>query len=164
MALSVKDASGASVDVAATGDGGATPFKLQSPTVGTIGSAVPSVANAVGGTDGTNLRILKTNTTGELQIGVTVVALPTVIYNGQKNVTTAGTRVTLGSSQAILSGVTIKAKSTNTGLIYVGDASVASTTGFILSAADTVFIEVANLTTVNLDSSVSGEGVSFMAS
>lgn len=88
-------------------------------------------------------------------------AAPTTIYNGNKTVTSAGTRVTLASSQAVKS-VVIKALIANTGVIYVGDGSVASTTGFVLAAGDTVTLDIANLATVNLDSSVSGEGVTYV--
>lgn len=93
----------------------------------------------------------------------TTIALPTVIYNGNTNVTTAGTRVVLAASQAILSGVTIKAKSANTGTIYVGSSTVSSSNGYALSPGDSVFLEIANLNTVNIDSSVNGEGVTFAA-
>lgn len=92
------------------------------------------------------------------------VALPTVIYNGQTNVTTAGTRVVLAASQAILSGVTIKAKAANSGAIYVGSSAVSSSNGYVLAAGDTIFFEIANLNTVNIDSAVNGEGVSYVAS
>lgn len=102
-----------------------------------------------------------TNNIGD--VDVVSITLPTAIYNGQTSVTTAGTGVALASSQAILSGVTIKAKSTNTGFIYVGNSSVSSSNGFRLSAGDTIFVEVANLSTVYIDSSVSGEGVSYIA-
>lgn len=91
----------------------------------------------------------------------TTETVPTTIYNGKKTVTTAGTRVTLASSQAVKS-VTIKALSTNTGLIYVGDTSVASTNGFQLSAGETISMDIANLNTVNLDSAVNGEGVTYI--
>ncbi len=83
------------------------------------------------------------------------------IYNGRKVVTTAGTRVTLASSQAV-SSVTIKALSTNTGKIYVGDGSVASTNGFQLAAGETISMDIANLATVNLDAAVNGEGVTYL--
>jgi len=87
---------------------------------------------------------------------------PTTISNGKTTVTTSGTRVTLASSTAVKS-VTIKALSTNTGIIYVGNSSVASTNGFQLQAGETVSMDIANLNTVNLDSSVSGEGVTYIA-
>lgn len=84
------------------------------------------------------------------------------IKNGKKTVTTAGTRVTLASSTVVKS-VTIKALVTNTGLIYVGDTAVANTNGYQLSAGDTVSLSIANLATVNLDSDVNGEGVTYVA-
>lgn len=91
----------------------------------------------------------------------TTETVPTTIYNGNKNVTTAGTRVTLASSTSCKS-VTIKAKIANTGTIYVGDTSVSSSNGFALAAGETVSLDIANLNTVNLDASVSGEGVTFV--
>lgn len=87
----------------------------------------------------------------------------TGLYYGKKTVTTAGTRVALASSQAVKS-VVIKALQTNTGYIYVGDSSVASTNGFQLLAGDTVSLDIANLSTVNIDSSVNGEGVTYIGS
>lgn len=90
------------------------------------------------------------------------VAAPTTIYNGKKTVTTAGARVQLASSQAVRS-VCIKALQTNTGYIYVGDGSVTSTTGIQLLAGDTISLDISNLSTVTIDSSVSGEGVTYIA-
>jgi hypothetical protein len=87
-------------------------------------------------------------------------AVATTVYNGQTNVTTAGTRVALASSQAVKS-VVVKAKRTNTGLIYVGSSTVSSSNGFILGAGDSVSLDIANLATVYIDSSVNGEGVSY---
>lgn len=87
---------------------------------------------------------------------------PTAIYDGKTTVTTAGTRVALASTQVIQS-VTIKALSTNTGFIYVGNASVASTAGYQLKAGETISFDIANLATIYLDCSVSGEGVSYLA-
>lgn len=189
--------------------------------VGTAASAIPSKLLQVGGSDGTNARAIKVNTSGQLDVrpltssdtvtvaqstatslktqaenyqGGTAVsssnplqvtlantganatavkvdgsavtqpisqAAPTTVYNGKKTVTTAGTRVTLASSTTVKS-VTIKALDTNTGYIYVGDTTVASTNGFQLAAGETVSLDLANLSTVNLDSSVSGEGVTYI--
>ena len=95
---------------------------------------------------------------------ISSVAIPATIYHGQKTVTTAGTEVALAASQAILSGVRIKALATNTGDIFVGANPVTSSTGFVLDAGEEVFVEVANLATVYIDSSVNGEGVSYIAS
>lgn len=91
-------------------------------------------------------------------------ATPATFYHGQKTVTTAGTEVALASSQALVSGVTVKALHANTGWIYVGTNPVTSSTGFVLDAGEQIFIEISNLATVYIDSSVNGEGVSYSGS
>lgn len=88
-------------------------------------------------------------------------AVPTTIYTGKKTVTTGGTRVALASTQAVKS-VTVKALSANTNKIYVGDSTVASTTGFQLSAGDSVSLDIADLATVYLDADTNGEGVTYL--
>jgi len=91
------------------------------------------------------------------------VGIPIVIYNGQKTVTTAGTRVALAASQAVQT-VTIRALVGNTGLIYIGGSSVASTNGVQLEPGDAITLAIANLATVYIDSAVNGEGVSYIGS
>lgn len=86
---------------------------------------------------------------------------PTTIFNGKTTVTTPGTRVTLAASQAVQT-VTIKALSSNTGIIYVGNVTVASTNGFQLAAGDTISFDLSNLNTINIDSSVATEGVTYI--
>ncbi len=100
----------------------------------------------------------------QLLTTVDVVTLPTTVYSGKKTVTEAGTAEALSTTQALVSGVTIKALSTNTGLIYVGGATVDADTGFQLALGEAVFIEIDDLATVYVDSAVSGEGVTFLAS
>lgn len=104
---------------------------------------------------------------GDSNIGnvdVASIAIPATFYMGQKAVTTAGTELVLASSQALLSGVTVKALHGNTGWIYVGTNPVTSSTGFVLDAGEQIFIEVDNLADVYIDSSVNGEGVSYIGS
>lgn len=78
----------------------------------------------------------------------------------QATVTTAGTRVQLATNTC--KSMTIKAKSTNTGLIYVGNVAVTSANGFILSPGDSLSMDISNTNLVYIDSSVSAEGVSFL--
>jgi hypothetical protein len=123
---------------------------------------------------------LRTNSSGHLLVGqatasnlnATVVGTGTFavqntpvasasIFNGKTTVATAGVRGTLAASQAVQS-VTVKALSTNTGFVYVGNTSVSSANGFQLQAGESLSMDVANLNTVNLDVSVSGEGVSYV--
>lgn len=82
-------------------------------------------------------------------------------FNNQKTVTTAGTAVQLGAQ--VCNKITIKALPTNTGLIYVGFSSgVSSTTGFILSAKEEKILEITDASMVWINSSVNGEGVSYI--
>ena len=85
------------------------------------------------------------------------------VYNGQTYVTTAGTQGALASSQAITHSVTIMAQASNSGNIFIGNSSVSSTNGYILDAGDTIELQIANLATVYVDSSVNGEGVHYIA-
>lgn len=151
------------------------------------GATIPAYAVAMGASDGTNLQIpvcdaskfLKvvlqagTAAVGKLaansgvdigDVDVTSLPLGATVYNGQKYVATAGTQVALASSQAITHSVTIMAQAGNSGNIYIGDSSVSSITGYILDAGDTIELKIANLATVYVDSSVSGEGVHYIAS
>ncbi len=99
--------------------------------------------------------------TGTFAVQATV-ASPGTIFNGKTTVATAGSRVTLAASQTVRS-IVIKALAANTGTIYVGNTSVAASNGLQLAAGDAVSFDLTNLNTVNLDSSVNGEGVTYMA-
>lgn len=93
--------------------------------------------------------------------GTGSLGIPGSAVSGQKNVTTAGTAVALGVSTAIQS-ITIKAKRANTGDIYVGDSTVTSTNGLVLTRGEAVSFDMDNLADIFIDSSVNGEGVSFL--
>jgi len=77
-------------------------------------------------------------------------------------VTTAGTRVQLPFIAC--REITIIAKRANTGFIYVGGSDVASSKyGAELAAKDSITIPVANANQIYINSSVSGEGISYVA-
>ena len=95
---------------------------------------------------------------------ISSISVPTAIYNGQNTVASAGTREPLASTQAILSGVTVKALAGNSGIVYVGDNTVAAANGLELSASESVFIEVDDVATVNIDAAEDGDGVGWIAS
>ena len=79
-----------------------------------------------------------------------------------QNVTTAGTRVQLPSIPC--REVTIIAKRTNTGYIYAGKNTVSSTVyGVELTAKDSFTFNVSNANEIWIDSSVNGEGISYVA-
>ena len=87
------------------------------------------------------------------------------IISGQKTVTAAGTAEALATARQISSPLMIKALSTNTGLVYVGQVSgdVSSANGMPLSAGESVvLINVGNLAEIWVDSAVNGEGVAWL--
>lgn len=85
--------------------------------------------------------------------------------SGQKLVTTAGTAVTMGTGR-VNGSLMIKALSTNTGLVYVGNdgaGDVTSANGFELDAGEAVVFEyVGSMASLYLDSAEDGEGVSWI--
>lgn len=84
----------------------------------------------------------------------------TTIASGSKNVTTAGTREALAASTNCKK-VVICAKSANTGIIWVGGSTVAAGTGIPLVAYQQIEISITNLSSIYIDSTVNGEGVTF---
>ncbi len=119
------------------------------PAIGTAGSASTDVITVQGIASGTALAVNSTPVS------------PGSILNGVTNVTTAGTRVVLASSTTCRS-VTVRAKHTNTGVIYVGNSSVSSSNGYTLLPGESISLDITNLNTVNLDAATSGEGVTYL--
>jgi hypothetical protein len=95
------------------------------------------------------------------------------ILDGIFKVTTAGTRQampSIGSGNAMKT-VTIQALSTNEGKVAVGGATVVAaagnhgaptTRGVLLNAGDTISIDICDTSYINLDSTSSGDGVSYI--
>jgi hypothetical protein len=84
----------------------------------------------------------------------------------RKVVTTAGTRVALAGSTACR-WVAICAEADNTGTIVVGAAAsvvaaLATRRGIPLAAGESIALEIDNLSDIGLDSTVSGDGVTFL--
>jgi hypothetical protein len=88
--------------------------------------------------------------------------VPHLLGSNIRNVTTAGTRVQLTTTSTPILSVVIKARSGITGTIYVGNNAVASTNGFAIAVGESVSIEIDDLSKVWIDSSVSGEGVTYL--
>jgi len=114
--------------------------------------------------DGETVTLAASDGTDIGDVDVASITLPTTIYNGQNTVAAAGTAEALAGSQALTSGVLVKALSTNTGNVYVGDASVDSADGLLLAPSEEVFLEIDNLDEVYIDVDTNGEGVSYIAS
>ena len=90
------------------------------------------------------------------------------LTTGSKTVTAAGTRERLVAvaSNVSAKAVSIIAKESNTGLVYVGDDTIASTNSPDLNPGDAVQVnaeEPFNLSDIYLDVSVNGEGVDYCA-
>ncbi len=86
-----------------------------------------------------------------------------VLAGGNKDVTTAGTRVQLSSTSVPCIDLIIQAKRTATGRLYISGPSVAAdTNGIYLNAGQSLSLSVTNLNQVWIDSSVNGEGVTYM--
>ena len=86
------------------------------------------------------------------------------IASGTKTVTTAGTRVALVAAQSIAEGVVIVARIANTGAVFVGDVTVASTTNEGLQPGDQITIPgPINLETIYIDAATSGDKVDYYA-
>lgn len=88
---------------------------------------------------------------------------PSAPFTGKTTVTTAGTQVALGASQALVLGVWIRAATANTGIIYVGDLNVDSTTGYDLAPGESQFFPIANRATLFIDASADSQSVSYYA-
>jgi hypothetical protein len=92
-----------------------------------------------------------------------------ILKTFSKNVTTAGTRVALSATKLYTTAFAVRAKSANTGVIYIGDSTVTSSTGMFLASGEANSkegktnargtIQTFNLEKIYIDSSVNGEGV-----
>lgn len=84
------------------------------------------------------------------------------LYTDLLNVPTSGTRVPLPNIPC--GEVTVIAKDTNVGFIYVGDSNTSSTRyGVKLKPDGSYTFTVNNANLIYIDASVSGEGVSYVA-
>lgn len=82
-------------------------------------------------------------------------------FTGQKTVTTAGTRVAIGTGTARL--IRVRALAGNAGVVYVGDVTVSSTVGYELSAGESCLFEPPDyeIASVYADSAENGDKVCF---
>jgi len=114
------------------------------------------------GGDGVSVPLSSSN-----PLPVTTTSANTVVTDGRTVVTTAGTRVALASSTACKE-VVITAETDNTGIVVVGAAAtvvaaVATRRGVPLSAGDSIALQTDNLADIGLDSTVSTDGVTYVA-
>lgn len=123
-----------------------------------ITDPLPAGTNNIGDVDIASALPAGTNTIGN----VNVVAPSSVVF-GRKTIAAAGTEEQLAASTAVTQGVTVRALTANTNLVFVGGANtVSSATGYQLAAGESVFIACDNLADVWLDVTTNGEGVSYI--
>jgi hypothetical protein len=123
----------------------------------TIGIGVPGDKPSLSG-DGTIIGLLKALRLFNSNV-------PSGAKSGQKIIAIAGTAGALGS-QPVNAPLLVKALTTNTGLIYVGNngsGDVNSANGYPLAAGDQViFGLISNLSAVYVDAAVNGEGAAWL--
>lgn len=93
--------------------------------------------------------------------GLSFIGIGTAISNGNKTVTTAGTRVQLISVVTPCRYVIIVGKPANLGTIWVGGTTVAALSGRPLVALQSEKFDINDLSKIWIDTDTSGEGVSF---
>jgi len=86
--------------------------------------------------------------------------------SGRKTITTAGTAEQIISSALSIQKVIITAETDNTGIIVVGDsgvvASLSTRKGIPLSAGQSITLLLSDLSKVWLDTTVNGDGVTYL--
>lgn len=132
--------------------------------VATDGQAVPVVVSPLpAGSNNIGVVSLDATAIAKLDSIIAGQGAPAALYGGRTTVATAGTRVVLGTSQALTEGVELRGLDTNLGLVYPGSSTVTSTTnGTRLGAKERVFIRCSNVNKVYIDAATSGEGVSWI--
>lgn len=88
------------------------------------------------------------------------VSSSSVVGSGKATVTTAGTRVQLATNAAV--SVTVRAKVTNTNLVYLGGSGVTAANGYDLSPGEAVSLDVTNTNSVWVDAATNGDSVSYV--
>ena len=77
------------------------------------------------------------------KVTVNAITRPGRVVNGQKSITTSAAVI---STETLKTGVTLKSPATNAVDIYIGNSiSVSSTTGYILSPGETIYLEVSSM-------------------
>lgn len=90
---------------------------------------------------------------------------PIALGDGRAVVPSSGTPVPLSEASEVVTSILVTALPTNTNLVWVGGPTVRAAVGFErgvpLSAKDSHYIEVADLSRVYVDAITNGEGVAF---
>lgn len=85
---------------------------------------------------------------------------PSNIIHNKVTVTTAGTRVILGTLACV--SVTVTALSDNAGVIYVGGSGVTSANGYQLTPGSSVSLDIISLGVIWIDAANSGDSITYL--
>ena len=87
-----------------------------------------------------------------------------LLVHGEKDVAVLGTAEALVAASTPCYQVTIQAKRTNTGRIYVGGVTVPNndTGGIMLGNEESIMLWVTDLNKIFINSTVNGEGVTYL--
>ena len=143
---------------------GAVVLAAGTAEIGKLAAGTASIGTVILGAGTAEIGKLAAGTANIGDVDVATVAMPTVVYHGKK-VVTAGTDEVIAGSQALTSGVNVKALAGNAGIVYVGVETVSSSTGYELSAKESVFIECDNTNRIWIDAATgSADGITYIAS
>ncbi len=91
---------------------------------------------------------------------LTTLEAPTAVTPLPARTTNAGTAAKVIVAATPCKAVNIVAKPANTGMVYIGDATVSASLYYeILNPGDSVNIEIADASAIYFDVSVNGEGI-----
>jgi len=128
-----------------------------------------SVGNTVGIND-TNILTGMTAIYGQIvgmrtDLGGFAVVRPTAFTNGRVSVTTSQSQMNSGG-YTCSSGVNIKALSTNTDFVYIGNTSgfIGGSSGYALDPGENVFLDIVNTNKIWLQAASGTQVITFMAS
>ena len=115
-----------------------TSLQLIDDTVATTGSAITTKGLAVSGTDGTNARVLKVNSSGELQVGVAAGSNAIGKLSANSGVTIGAVEIASSQSVGLAAGTNGIGKLTANSGVDIGDVDVTSLGGSLVAhdAAD----------------------------
>jgi hypothetical protein len=123
------------------------------------------------------LSFIKTNTgtiqtisddikSGAGSVKISQIIRPSSLTASGKKISASAGSVVLGANQIVRSGVTIKASSTNTDVIYIGSTALTRTTsnGYPLDPGESLFLEVGNVNLIYVRSNSGIQNIHYIAS
>ena len=111
------------------------------------------------------LSSIKTDiTSGSIRAKVSEITRPSKVTSATKTI--AATTTQLNSNSPLLVGVTVKANSTNTALVYIGGPQLLTnaTDGYPLEAGESIYIECNNLNALYARSAEGSQRISYIGS